>query len=226
MRTIALIFAVVSAVSLSFAAEEPAGIPVDSRIDAVTVYLDRAYVSRKAAARVNAGVQMLVFAGLPADLEDHSLRLSLSGPARLEGLQTKKTFLAQHEEEAIQKLEAEIRGFEDQVKTEQDALAVLEKAKVFLDSIQVARTERLSRELGREEGKGPGVEDYKMRKRARRPSSPGGSAWRSPTRSRSRISARRPSRWPCTSRSRSRRTSGSKSASRPRPPNPRKTSGG
>ena len=148
-------------VSLATSAEEPAGTPLTSKIESVTVYLDQASVSRTAAAKLSAGSQRLVFAGLPDDLDDQSLRLSLSGNARIDGLSARKTFLSQHGEETVRKLESEAEALEDQMKEQQDLLAILEKAQALLDSIQVARTEKLSRDLGREDGKGPSVEDYR-----------------------------------------------------------------
>ncbi len=147
----------------SLGAPELPDVPVaiQSRIDAVTVYLDRALVSRSASVQVAAGPRRLVFAGLPSEIEDGSLRVKLSGPARLETLQVRKTFLSERKPGAAQALEAELKALAEQIQEQRDVLAVLQGARGFLDTIQVSRTERISKELGRDEGSGPDVEKYR-----------------------------------------------------------------
>ncbi len=147
----------------SEAAQEPtAETAVASRIEAVTVYLDRALVSRTAKAQAaDKGLRTLVFPGLPSELEDASLRLKLSGPARLESLQARKTFLTQHQEEAVRKLEAELQVLGERLREQRDILTVIESGRQFLDSVQVSKSERISRDLGRDQGAGPNVQDYR-----------------------------------------------------------------
>jgi uncharacterized protein (TIGR02231 family) len=55
--------------------------PVDSRLTAATVYLDRAVVTRSATAELVAGVQEITFASLPVSLVDQSLQVSGRGTA-------------------------------------------------------------------------------------------------------------------------------------------------
>ena len=55
--------------------------PVESRLTAATVYLDRAVVTRTATAEVAPGVRELTFAELPAGLIDSSLQVSGRGTA-------------------------------------------------------------------------------------------------------------------------------------------------
>jgi len=57
------------------------GAPVDSRITAVTVYGDRAIVTRTAASDLSAGEHSLVFENLPSALVDQSLQASGRGIA-------------------------------------------------------------------------------------------------------------------------------------------------
>src|SRR4029453_6980775 len=57
------------------------GAPVDSRITAVTVYGDRAIVTRTASSELTAGEHALVFENLPTALVDQSLQASGRGVA-------------------------------------------------------------------------------------------------------------------------------------------------
>jgi len=55
---------------------------IDSKITAVTVYTDRAVVTRTAPAELKAGITDLVFPQLPQALDERSLQVSGSGAAR------------------------------------------------------------------------------------------------------------------------------------------------
>ena len=100
MRHAMLTGALVLGLVLTLAAgeQQAPAVNVDSKIDAVTVYLDRALVSRRAMVRVAKGLQKVCFAGLPAELDDGSLRLSIGGPARLDALHAQRIFLEQPQE--------------------------------------------------------------------------------------------------------------------------------
>jgi hypothetical protein len=70
---------------------------VDSRITAVTVYRDRAVVTRTTDTRLVAGINELIFNALPASLVDQSVQVSGSGAAAVTILDVtaKQTFLAE-----------------------------------------------------------------------------------------------------------------------------------
>jgi hypothetical protein len=76
-RLLASLGALLPAVLLSAA---PA--PVDSTITAVTVYTDRAVVTRSASVELVGGVTELVFANLPQALNEQSLQVSGKGTAQ------------------------------------------------------------------------------------------------------------------------------------------------
>jgi uncharacterized protein (TIGR02231 family) len=67
--------------ALMLSAAALAAAPTDSKITAATVYLDRAVVTRTAAAELVPGVQELTFTGLPAGLVEQSLQVSGRGTA-------------------------------------------------------------------------------------------------------------------------------------------------
>jgi len=61
----------------------PAPVRIPSRIAAVAVYADRAMVTRVGHLGLDVGEGTLVVDGLPADLDEYSLRVSALGPARV-----------------------------------------------------------------------------------------------------------------------------------------------
>ena len=71
--------------SLSFCLLSPVlwlqAAPVDSHISAVTVYQDRAVVTRTATVQLTGGTTELVFANLPQALNEQSLQVSGKGAA-------------------------------------------------------------------------------------------------------------------------------------------------
>lgn len=70
-----------AALAALFAVAALPAAPVDSRLTAATVYLDRAVVTRTATTELTPGVQELTFAALPASLVDQSLQVSGRGTA-------------------------------------------------------------------------------------------------------------------------------------------------
>jgi len=159
MRIARLSISVLIAGSTLAAGEDIAATP--SAIDAVTVYLDRAWVTRKAKVRLVAGATALRFAGLPAEFDDASLRVALSGGVRLDGLLARSVLLTQRSAENVRVLEKAMAAADANVQEQRDLVGVLDKAFAFLNGVEVSRGDKLSKELGRVDGKGPEVADYK-----------------------------------------------------------------
>ena len=59
---------------------------LNSEITAVTVYVDRAEITRTASQILKAGEHRLLFTPLPFDIEEKSIRVSGKGPAVLEDI--------------------------------------------------------------------------------------------------------------------------------------------
>jgi hypothetical protein len=55
----------------------------DSRVSAVTAYTDRAMVTRRAYLTLDVGEGTIVVTGLPATLDEYSLRVAGLGPAKV-----------------------------------------------------------------------------------------------------------------------------------------------
>lgn len=78
-RSLLVAFAAATTLS-AWAAAAPAPLAADSTVHAVTVYPDRALVSRTAAIELPAGESTFVLADLPANLWDNSLQVRGRGP--------------------------------------------------------------------------------------------------------------------------------------------------
>lgn len=101
---VALLFAPVALVAADLA----------SQITAVTVYTDRAVVTRSASAELAPGITELVFAELPAGLQDQSLQVSGSGTAAATILDvtSRQTYLAVTPDPRRHDLESQIKALQ------------------------------------------------------------------------------------------------------------------
>jgi uncharacterized protein (TIGR02231 family) len=101
--------------------------PVDSLISAVTVYTDRAVVTRTAGVELAAGQVELTFANLPEALLDQSLQVSGRGTAQAQILDVsaKRTFVDFTPNERVKQLEEQLRGLRADDRKLQDEAAVL-----------------------------------------------------------------------------------------------------
>jgi len=134
--------------SLSLGAA-PQRIALTPRITAVTVYQDRAQTMRSATVNLKTGTQIVALEGLPVLLQDDSIRVEGSGTARttIAGVEIKRRFLEQTAEKRAKELEEEIRGLERKVGGLDAKKTGLSAQKAFLESIRVAWSDRLSKEL-------------------------------------------------------------------------------
>ncbi len=114
--------------------------PVDSKISAVTVYADRAVVTRTATLNVAAGQTELVFANLPESLLDQSLQVTGRGTAQVTILDVtaKRTFVDFTPNERVQQLEAQLKALGKQVRALDDRGAVLEAQTAMLGKMEAA----------------------------------------------------------------------------------------
>lgn len=117
-------------------ADEPR--PLTTRISAVTVYADRAQVTRTAS--VDLGVGRYAIAKLPGWLDGESVRATLTpaSAGRILDVAVEKSFLVAASEEAVRVAEAKVRevadeilGLTDEEKTIQAEIAQLEAIRAF-----------------------------------------------------------------------------------------------
>jgi len=89
--------------------------PIETRIEAVTVYPDRALITRRGQATLTSGAQEVVVAGLPLDLEVESLRASGRGETsvRIIGVEARERPLTQPNNQTARDVQRELEAAQD-----------------------------------------------------------------------------------------------------------------
>jgi uncharacterized protein (TIGR02231 family) len=124
----------------------------DSRISAVTVYADRAVVTRTATLDIAAtGQQELVFNNLPASLVEQSLQVSGRGTAQVTILDVaaRATYLDFTPNDRVKALEDELRALEKQTRGLDDSGKLLDQQEQSLVRIESALTAPPAKETPR-----------------------------------------------------------------------------
>jgi len=130
---------------------------VASKITAVTVYADRARVTRTAANAPLGG--RLAFTGLPGWLDEGSVRVSLTPPGagELVDVQIEKTFLARPDNAALRAAEQAVTELSDQLAALDDERAALDAQAKQTDAIRAFSLEKLPKDTAVREVK---IEEY------------------------------------------------------------------
>ena len=113
-----------------------------SRVEAVTVFPDRALVARSAQLELRPGETTLVLSDLPANLWDHSLQVSGSGPAGTAVLdvQSRNIFLESEPSPKIRELEELLTNLRHDQQELHDERMALDNDRQLLDRITQAAT--------------------------------------------------------------------------------------
>ena len=124
-------------------------VPVQSRIASVTVFADRAQVTRSATLSLEPGTNLVSFDGLPQLMAEESIRVEGKGTgrARISGVTVKNVFLERVQEKRVAQLEEEIRALTRKVESIEAQRKGLAAQKAFIDSIRLGWGERISKEL-------------------------------------------------------------------------------
>lgn len=90
---------------------------LDTKLTAVTVYPDRARITRYGEISVEAGFHRIEIAGLPIRLEPDSARVSARGTARARilGLQVERLFYAEAPAEQVREMELQLEKLQDEM---------------------------------------------------------------------------------------------------------------
>ncbi|MEN4920404.1 mucoidy inhibitor MuiA family protein [Achromobacter spanius] len=118
-----------------------AGLP--SSIGAVTVYQDRAVVTRAASRELAAGEHELVLEKLPATLQENSLQVSArsTGQATLLDVKVRDAYLADTPNDRVRQIEEQIRKLEARQAALDDEAAVLDNQRELVLMMQRGATE-------------------------------------------------------------------------------------
>jgi uncharacterized protein (TIGR02231 family) len=114
----------------------------NSRINAVTVYRDRAVVTRTASAQLAAGEQVLSFENLPAALVDQSLQAAGRGVAgaTILDVSAQNVFAEATSNDRVKDLETQIKELQRQRRVLDDRGKVLEEQRGFVQRMLQAST--------------------------------------------------------------------------------------
>ena len=114
--------------------------PVNSTITAVTVYTDRAVVTRTASIDLAGGTTELVFANLPQALNERSLQVSGRGTAQalILDVSAKQTYVDFTPNARVKELEDTLRGLQKQVRGLDDRNGILSAQSTMLDRMEAA----------------------------------------------------------------------------------------
>ena len=110
---------------------------IDSQTAAVTVFPDRARITRRGQASLQAGTQTLVVPNLPLRILPKSIRASARGTAqaRLMGVQVQRTFYTETPEEQIRELEEQIETISDQIRGLETRFASIEESRKAVNAL-------------------------------------------------------------------------------------------
>ena len=129
------------------------GKPVVSKITDVTVYADRAQVTRLATVSLAGEPSRHAFAQLPGWIDEGSVRVSLS-PAdagQILDVQIRRTYLAKTSNEEFLKAEAAVRDISDQIGALDDEKAVLDAQSKHVDAIRMFSLDKLPKDVAARE---------------------------------------------------------------------------
>jgi uncharacterized protein (TIGR02231 family) len=117
-----------------------AAAPVDSHISAVTVYQDRAVVTRTTTAQLAGGTTELVFANLPQTLNEQSLQVTGKGTAQatILDVSAKQTFVDFTPNARVKELEDQLRALGKQGRVIDDRANLLNASSATLERMEAA----------------------------------------------------------------------------------------
>ena len=118
--------------------------PVESSVVHVTVYPEWAYVTREARVQLQKDSARLAFKGLPAWIDDESIRARLVGAegSKIAGVSAKTTYLARSTKAEVQKAEEEVLGLADAMEDLRSELAVIDEERKYFSEIRLWKTKR------------------------------------------------------------------------------------
>jgi len=114
--------------------------PLNSTISAVTVYTDRAVVTRTATVDLAGGTAELVFANLPQSLNERSLQVSGRGTAQalILDVSAKQTYVDFTPNARVKELEDQLKGLAKQMRGLDDRTNLLNTQQAMLDRMEAA----------------------------------------------------------------------------------------
>jgi uncharacterized protein (TIGR02231 family) len=131
--------------ALDAEALESTATTLESRVTKVTVYSDRARVTRRAAAEVSTAPTVLAFRGLPGWVDDGSVRVSASA-GRIADVRVERNFLAKPSDERLQRAEKQHKAWANKLAALDDEIKVLDAQQKQIESIKAFSLEKITKD--------------------------------------------------------------------------------
>lgn len=149
-----LVFASASWIALNLSAagaesgDTPNGQLVTAKISSVTVYADRAQVTRSARVHVSTGVAHHAFAKLPGWIDEGSVRVTLlpPGAGQVLDVEIERTYLAKASDEDFRKAQDRVQETTDQIAALDDEKSVLEAETKQVETIRAFSLDKWPKE--------------------------------------------------------------------------------
>ncbi|MBU62229.1 MAG: hypothetical protein CMI26_06970 [Opitutae bacterium] len=139
------------------AAEKAKGNALESKITEVTVYADRARVTREVTLDLPAQTDRFSFAKLPSWIDEGSVRVSLKTTDGAKGevldVQIRRTYLTAASDEEVRKAQDAVQEISDQVNELSDKQKVIDQRRTHLESIRVFSLDKLPKDAAAREVK-------------------------------------------------------------------------
>lgn len=141
------LFFLIASLPVITKAVEP--VVADSKITDVTVYIDRAQVTRTAEVSLGAGETSVSFDGLPVDLFDDSVRASgkAAAPVSIQDVEVRRTVHEQVADATAKELETRVQKLRDENAALDARQRVLDQQRNFLSQIQIKAAGDISRDV-------------------------------------------------------------------------------
>ncbi len=124
----------------------PQATTLSSSIKKVTVYSDRAMISREASAKIGSSPTLYAFRQLPGWVDDASVRVAAS-TGRIVDVRVDRGYLARATEQSYQRAESEARELTSRLGTLDDELEVLDAQADQIDDIRIFSLDKLDRDV-------------------------------------------------------------------------------
>ena len=124
------------------------GTAVESRVSEVTVYADRARVTREATTRLPSGRSRIAFEHLPAFIDVASIRASVSGKGiKIVDVHSERHFLAEANSVRVRHALAKLRVLDRRQRVITDELGILRTEAAQIEAIRAFSREQLPKDM-------------------------------------------------------------------------------
>jgi len=131
--------------SLEVADAESDARTLESKVTKVTVYSDRARITRSAKAELSIEPMVFAFRQLPGWVDDGSVRVSVSSGSIVD-VRVDRDFLAKATDEGLQRIEEEHRALSEKRAALNDELVVLDAQKRQIEAIKAFSNEKITQD--------------------------------------------------------------------------------